>query len=78
MTRSFYLGHEEAIEYITNILRSLPFDSDPYEHLQVETSIHPTVLYRVSDLVDRNVRYLIEDMVASAIHHTAESICSRG
>lgn len=62
-----YLDRESAIEHLSTILKTLPYDADPFEFLQVETGIHPTVLYRVSDLKDRSLRYLLEDIVGNAL-----------
>lgn len=69
-----YLDREGAIEYLSTILRTLPYDADPFELLQVETAIHPTVLYHVSDLKDRSLRYLIEDTVSNALRRTIDNV----
>ena len=45
----------------------MPHDADPFEYLQVDTQMHPTVLYHVSDLDDPMVRHLIEDTVETAL-----------
>jgi hypothetical protein len=64
---TFYLPRSRAMTYLDEVLKSLSHDSDPFEYVQVTTAMHPSVLYHVSDLDCRDIRYLIEDTVESAI-----------
>jgi hypothetical protein len=63
------LSTSKAMAYVNHILKSLCHDMEPFEYVQVSTMIHPSVLYHVSDMDNREVRYLIEDMVEMALHH---------
>jgi hypothetical protein len=45
-------------------------DTDPFESLQVETAIHPAILYHISDFDEQHVRRLVEDTVDSALFRT--------
>lgn len=70
----FYLDYGRTLEYISNVLKSLSYDTDPFEKVQVETAIHPAVLYHVADMGDREVRHMIEDIVASALRRPVEHV----
>jgi hypothetical protein len=63
----FFLPITKAVDYIRTTLKTLTHDSQPFEYVQVTTSIHPIVLYHVSDLDDGDVRYLIEDTIEAAL-----------
>lgn len=63
----YYLTRGPLMDYIAGVLRTMPFDADPFEYLQVDTQMHPTVLYHVSDLDDREIRHLIEDTIETAL-----------
>lgn len=63
----YYLTLSPLMTYISNLLRAMPFDADPFEYLQVDTQMHPTVLYHISDLDDREIRHLVEDTVETAL-----------
>jgi hypothetical protein len=70
----FYLDRARALEYVASLLKMLPYDADPFAYVQVDTSIHPSILYNVCDLIDRDVRYIIEDAVDVAIRRPVEKI----
>ena len=63
----YFLTRPALLDYIADILRTMPHDADPFEYLQIDTQMHPTVLYHVSDLDDPMVRHLIEDTVETAL-----------
>lgn len=62
----FYLHKEQVSDYVGDILFGLRHDSDPFEFVQVMSTIGPSVLYHVSDLDDPDVRANIRTTVASA------------
>lgn len=70
----FYLEQGRVIEYISSILKTLPYDADPFRYVQVDSCIYPSVLYNVSDLTWRNVRYTIEDTVEAALRRPVGKI----
>lgn len=61
--RVFYMTRSKVLAYVSDLLKSLTHDIEPFEAVQVSTSIHPSVVYHVADLDDAEVRRLIEDMV---------------
>ena len=64
---TFYLPISRTMRYLSDTLKTFRHDADPFEHVQVTTAIHPSVLYHVSDLDCRETRWLIEDMVEAAL-----------
>jgi hypothetical protein len=63
----FYMDRHRALDYIAGVLKTLPHDAEPFQYVQVDSALHPSVMYRVSDLYLRNVCYLIEDTVSTAL-----------
>lgn len=63
----FYMSRRLLQDYISDTLKSLYADSDPFEYVQVSTAQHPSVLYHISDLENRETRHMIEDMVMAAV-----------
>ena len=59
----FHLTYREVQDYVSTILKSLDGDTEPFEYIQVSTSMHPSVMYHTSELEDRDVRWRVEDMV---------------
>lgn len=62
----FYLSDRDLQDYISETLKSMQNDMDPYEYVQVMTAIHPSILYHVCDLESQAVRWQVEDMVVAA------------
>ena len=57
------LGYEDLQDYVSTILKSMERDNDPFEYIQVTTMVHPSVMYHVCELENRDIRWHIEDMV---------------
>ena len=70
----FFLPITKAVDYIHTTLKTLTHDSQPFEYLQVTTSIHPSVLYHVADLDDSEVRYLIEETIEAALRRPVSRV----
>lgn len=65
----FYMSRSRVIDYISDVLKGLTYDADPFAYLQVSTLIHPSIQYQVPDLWDPVIRHLIEDMVANSLRN---------
>ena len=70
----FYLDGGRTVAYISTILKSLTYDTDPFEKIQVDTAIHPSIMYHVSELDDREVRHLIEDAIEAALRRPVDMV----
>lgn len=66
----FFAPRRYVMQYIAEVFRTLTHDSDPFESVQVDTAIHPSVLYHVIDMDEDSIRRLMEDSVDSALCRT--------
>ncbi len=65
--RKFTTSCSGVLQYVGDILNSMQHDMDPFEHIQVNTAVHPSVMYHVADMDDSEVRNLILDMMRDAL-----------
>lgn len=70
----FYLSHPALLDYVSGILKTMTHDADPFEHIQVETAMHPAVLYHVSDVDERDTRELIRSTLDTALRRPIDRI----
>lgn len=61
--RTFYLGENDTMNYLSDVFKSLDLDTAPFVNVQVSTAIHPTILYSVADLGSTCIRHQVEDMI---------------
>jgi hypothetical protein len=68
---SFSLTRSGVGRYLENLLFSLTKDQDPFEKIQVSTTLAPSIMYHVSDLeeVQSTIISLIEDALYVDITH---------
>lgn len=66
-SNEFYFTRRDAMAYLSSILKSMEADSDPFEFVELQTAIHPSVMYPIGELEDARTRWLIEDMIEQAI-----------
>ncbi len=66
-TYSFFMNQERVLDYISNILRTLSTDIQPFDYLQLQTMTAPSVLYNIADLEDRELRLIIIEAVRYAL-----------
>jgi hypothetical protein len=61
------MSRGSVMSYITDILKSLKYDVDPFDRVQVMTCLHPSVMYSVEDLESGIARRNIEDIIYTAL-----------
>jgi len=66
MARRFTVDETKVMDFIGDVLQSLPYDHDPFEELQVSTAIHPNILYAVANITC-NVRAVILNTIRFAL-----------
>jgi hypothetical protein len=71
-SNAFYLPRRDVLSYVSTIFKSMETDTDPFEYIQVQSAIHPSVMLSVADLADREKRYQLEDMVEQALYANVE------
>lgn len=72
-SNEFYLTRRAALMYVSQILKSMAYDNDPFEFVQLQTVIQPSVILPVSD-VSGEARYLLEDMIEQALSANVDEI----
>lgn len=70
LTRSFVGPEYKVLQYLEDILSSVRHDTQPFEHIQVSTAIHPPILYHAMDMDDSDIRHLILNMVRDSLRTT--------
>jgi hypothetical protein len=73
-SNEFYLTRSAALEYIDSILSSMGYDADPFDFVQLQTAIHPSILFSVSDVSVRSTRTRIDEMVNQSLKATVSEI----
>lgn len=63
----FYMNTNELLSYVRNLLNTLEHDTEPYEHVQLTTAIHPAILFHVSDMDKFEVRDKFESLLKTAL-----------
>lgn len=71
--KTFTTTEHRVLDYIEDIFAGLRRDADPFEYIQVDSVIHPSILFHVSDLDDTDVRELILGMIRSAMRMDVEN-----
>lgn len=66
-SKTFMSSFSGVISYIEDTLASMRYDTEPFEHIQINTTIHPPVMFHVSDLDDCEIRSLIVNMVSDSM-----------
>ena len=70
----FYLTTRDVLSYVDNILKAMDHDTDPFEYMQIQTAIHPSIMFSAMDLSSRRVQDLVDDMIFQAIRVNVEEI----
>lgn len=73
-SNSFYLPRADVLKYVSTMLKSMQTDTDPFEYVQLQSAIHPSVMVSVADVSERQTRYQLEDMVEQALYANVEEI----
>lgn len=72
--RKFLASFSTVLHYVEDILTSMEHDMDPFEHIQVLTSIHPNVFYHVADMDDDSIRQLILNMIRDSMRFDVTTV----
>ena len=72
----FFASRHYVLEYISDILVATTHDTDPFESIQVDTAIHPSIMYHVADMEDYHIRRLMENTIDAALYRTIVKVDS--
>ena len=65
--RKFMASFASVLHYVEDVLLSMRCDTDPFENVQLLTSIHPNILYHVSDLDESSTRDTLMNMIRDTL-----------
>lgn len=65
--RKFMASFSSVLHYVEDILLSMRCDTDPFEHIQLLTNIHPNILYHVSDMDESSNRDTLMNMIRDTL-----------
>ena len=66
LARRFTVDESKVMDFLSDILESLPYDHEPFEEVQVSTAIHPNILYAVAN-IGMHVRGVILNTIRFAL-----------
>jgi len=66
VARTFTADESDVMDFFSDTLRGLQTDTDPFEYLQISTSIHPVFIFRVNEF-DCDIRCNIMNMIRFAL-----------
>jgi hypothetical protein len=66
-SNEFYMTTRDVLSYVGNIVRAMGHDVDPFEYLQIQTAIHPSIMFSAMDVHSRRVQDTLDDMIFQAI-----------
>ena len=64
----FYLPRGAAIDYVNTLIGSIQCDDEPFDSIQLNSAMFPSVMYRVSQLDEDSVRSSIQNIVYSTFN----------
>jgi hypothetical protein len=70
----YFLEQEHTLEYLADLLKMLTLDADPFEYIQIDTPMHPSVLYHISELDTRETRWFLEDIFKTVLRRPIRTI----
>jgi hypothetical protein len=70
----FHLTTRDVLSYVNNILRAMGNDVDPFEFVQIQTAIHPSIMFSAMDVHSRRIQDVLDDMIFQAIRVNVEEI----
>ena len=77
VAHKFTADESDVMNFFSDILHSVQSDNDPFGHVQLSTSIHPSFIFTVND-IDCGVRCNIMNMIRFALRADVRQkrICS--
>lgn len=66
-SHEFYMTTRDVLSYVGNILKAMNNDVDPFEYVQIQTAIHPSIMFSAMDVGCRRIQDVLDDMIFQAI-----------
>ncbi len=65
--RMFLASFSGVLNYIEDTLMSMCMDTDPFEHIQINSAIHPAIFFHVADMDESGNRDIIMNMIRDSM-----------
>jgi hypothetical protein len=69
-----YMTHERLMSYLDTAFKSLQYDDDPFERVQVDAAMYPSIFYHIADLSSSRTRDFILSIVQDALYLDSEKV----
>ena len=73
-SHEFHLTSRDVLSYVNNILKAMNNDVDPFEFVQIQTAIHPSIMFSAMDVGCRRIQDVLDDMIFQAIRVNVEEV----
>jgi len=73
-SHEFHLTSRDVLSYVGNILKAMNNDVDPFEFVQIQTAIHPSIMFSAMDVGCRRIQDVLDDMIFQAIRVNVEEV----
>lgn len=73
-SHEFYMTSRDVLSYVRNILNAMNNDVDPFEFVQIQTAIHPSIMFSAMDIGCRRIQDTLDDMIFQAIRVNVEEV----
>ena len=73
-SHEFYMTSRDVLSYVRNILNAMNNDVDPFEFVQIQTAIHPSIMFSAMDIGCRRTQDVLDDMIFQAIRVNVEEV----
>jgi len=73
-SHEFHMTTRDVLSYVGNILKAMNNDVDPFEFVQIQTAIHPSIMFSAMDVGCRRIQDVLDDMIFQAIRVNVEEV----
>jgi hypothetical protein len=73
-SHEFHMTTRDVLSYVNNILKAMNNDVDPFEFVQIQTAIHPSIMFSAMDVGCRRIQDVLDDMIFQAIRVNVEEV----
>ncbi len=67
------MTRKNVYNYVSDVLKSMSYDMDPFDRIQLITDLHPSIMYSAQDMETVEVRRIVEDMVYDSLNNVVTS-----
>ena len=70
-SKRFTMPEKDIKTYLTNLIRMMSHDADPFENLQLTTAIQPSIFFHMADAQEN--MYVLLEMIMTALRIDVET-----